>query len=73
MRAYAELVHAVRESLDEFAEDQARCAKARASLARRFPELVDVDTPAAAGRGEPARLLVMGINRIVVTSAHIKP
>ena len=76
MRAYAELVHAVRESLDEFADDQARCAKARASLSRRFPELVDADAdaaPAAAGRGEPARLLVMGINRIVVTSAHIKP
>lgn len=72
VRAYAELVHAVRESLDDFADDQARTRRACQALARRFPELIDADAePLPSGRREAVRIL-MGINRIVVTDGEIK-
>lgn len=72
MRAYAELVHAVRESIDDFADDQARTRKTCAALARRFPELIDADAePLPSGRREAVRIL-MGINRLVVTDGEIK-
>jgi hypothetical protein len=72
MRAYAELVHAVRESLDDFADDHARAHHARAGLAKRFPGLVDAEVePLPTGRGEAARLIAMGVNRIIVTDGKI--
>lgn len=69
VRMYAELIHAVRESLDDFADDEARTRRACAELARRFPELVDADTEPLPGRREAVRI-VMGINRIVVTDGR---
>jgi hypothetical protein len=68
VRAYAELIHAVRESLDDFADDQVRTRNACESLARRFPDLVDGGTEPLSGRREAVRI-VMGINRIVITDA----
>jgi hypothetical protein len=71
MHAYAELVHAVRESIDDFADDHVCAHHARAGFARRFPALVDADAkPLPTGRAEAARILTMGINRIVVTDGH---
>lgn len=69
VRAYAELIHAVRESLDDFADDEARTGRACEALARRFPELVDVRASPLSGRREAVRI-VMGINRIVVTDSR---
>ncbi len=72
VRAYAELVHAVRESLDDFADDQVRTRNACDSLARRFPDLVDADAQRSpSGRREVVRIL-MGINRIIVTDGQIR-
>lgn len=69
VRAYAELIHAVRESIDDFADDQVRTRRACDELARRFPELVDANTEPLPGRREAVRI-VMGINRIVVTDGR---
>jgi hypothetical protein len=70
VRAYAELIHAVRESIDDFADDHARTRRACDELARRFPELVEASTEPLPGRREAVRI-VMGINRIVVTDGKI--
>jgi hypothetical protein len=67
VRAYAELIHAVRESIDDFGDDTARTRRACEALARRFPELVDASTEPLPGRREAVRI-VMGINRLVVLS-----
>lgn len=67
VRAYAELIHAVRESLDDFADDASRTRRACEELARRFPELVDAGTEPLPGRREAVRI-VMGISRIVVVT-----
>lgn len=56
MRAYAELVRSVASSLDEFAE--AAGDKDRDHLAGRYPEL--------------ATIVLLGLDRIVVTSGKIK-
>ncbi len=69
VRAYAELIHAVRESLDDFADDEVRTGRACEALARRFPDLVDARAAPLPGRREAVRI-VMGINRIVVTDGR---
>jgi len=57
MEAYAELLKQVSQTVDEFAEDHVSDASARRPVAHRQQQL--------------ATMVLMGINRIIVTDGHI--
>ena len=84
MKAYGKLVAAVAKSLDKFLDENVSDNEARDYLAKRFPDLCPASTakvklPAAirsriaTDRQQLlATMVLMGINRIVVTDGTIK-
>lgn len=82
MKAYGKLIAAVAKSLDKFSDENISDNEARDYLEKRFPDLFTASTakakPATIKRLAKERrellreVLLMGINRIVVTSGTIK-
>jgi hypothetical protein len=82
MKAYGQLVAAVSKSLDKFRDENVSENEARDHLVKRFPDLHVATTakkkPAAIKRLATQRqqllatMVLMGINRIVVTDGKIK-
>jgi hypothetical protein len=84
MRAYAKLVAAVSKSLDQFRDENLTDKQARDHLTETFPEFfkrdrrVKVQTPrlrkkpASSRQQLLATMVLMGINRIVVTDGRIR-
>jgi hypothetical protein len=74
MQAYADLLRDVASSVDAFAHDNVAAARARDRLVERYPCLA-VPKRRVAGRAARQQLLatmvLMGINRIVVTNGKI--
>lgn len=76
MKAYADLVRDVAASVDAFARDNVSAGRARDHLVEKYPSLSIAKGRATSPRARQqllATMVLMGVNRIVVTDGKIAP